>query len=227
MGLLKRNLRSLQRDVSGYRDDRLFIIACDDTYAPKQYFDFFKIPRVQIHVIPTTAGDSAARHVLERLLSIKVEDYDERWLVLDTDHCTSGSHLPGFLEALSEAKQNGIKIALSKPCFELWLLLHHIEVEGVISLRNAREVEEKMREMLGGYNKTNLKAEHYPASLLINAYERAESLARESGGGFVPSGNTTQVFMLWKSIIEESISSQLPKEFRPLVLKLRPALGIS
>ena len=30
----------LSRDPHTFRDDRLFIIACDDTYAPKQYFDF-------------------------------------------------------------------------------------------------------------------------------------------------------------------------------------------
>ena len=56
----------LSRDPHTFRDDRLFIIACDDTYAPKQYFDFFRLPRIQVHVVPTTDGTSNAQAVLDR-----------------------------------------------------------------------------------------------------------------------------------------------------------------
>jgi hypothetical protein len=75
------------------RDDRLFIVACDDTYAPKQYFDFFRITRIQIHVVPTEDGTSAAEHVLGRLQGIDHDDDDELWLPLDTD--------PTWLAAIS------------------------------------------------------------------------------------------------------------------------------
>jgi hypothetical protein len=75
------------------RDDRLFIVACDDTYAPKQYFDFFRITRIQIHVVLTEDGTSAAEHVLGRLQGIDHDDDDELWLPLDTD--------PTWLAAIS------------------------------------------------------------------------------------------------------------------------------
>ena len=68
MSLTHRKPRPLKRDEGTLRDDRLFIVACDDTYAPKQYFDFFQIPRVQVHVVPSEAGKNAAAHVLKRLL---------------------------------------------------------------------------------------------------------------------------------------------------------------
>jgi hypothetical protein len=68
MSLFQRKPRPLSRDAESLRDDRLFIVACDDTFAPKQYFDFFRITRVKIHVVPTTDGTSVAAHVLERLL---------------------------------------------------------------------------------------------------------------------------------------------------------------
>jgi predicted AlkP superfamily phosphohydrolase/phosphomutase len=73
MSLFQRKARPLKRDDASLRDDRFYIVACDDTYAPKQYFEFFKIPRVQVHVIPTVDGTSAARHVLERLLQFEHE----------------------------------------------------------------------------------------------------------------------------------------------------------
>jgi hypothetical protein len=103
MSLLQRRPRPLSRDVGSFRDDRLFIIACDDTFAPKQYFDFFRIPRVQVHVVPTTDGTSAAVHVLERLKEVEHEQDDELWMVLDVDHCDQGRHLQGLTTAIAEA----------------------------------------------------------------------------------------------------------------------------
>ena len=75
--------RPLVRETATFRDDRLFIVACEDTYAPQQYFDFFEIPRVQIHVVPTEDGRSSPQHVLGRLLAIEHAEYDERWLLSD------------------------------------------------------------------------------------------------------------------------------------------------
>jgi hypothetical protein len=45
---------------------------------PKQYFDFFRLTRVQIHVVPTVDGTSAAAHALRRLLSFDHDEDDER-----------------------------------------------------------------------------------------------------------------------------------------------------
>jgi hypothetical protein len=69
MPLMQRKPRPLSRDKQTFRDDRLIIIACDDTYAPKQYFGFFRFPRVHVHVVETTDGTSSAEAVLERCWS--------------------------------------------------------------------------------------------------------------------------------------------------------------
>jgi len=219
MSLFDRKPRPIptrDKDPESLRDDRLFIVACDDTYAPQQYFGFFRLTRVQIHVVPTLDGTSAAERVLERLLSFEYEDGDERWLLLDTDHVTQGTHLAGFLRALQTAATQGVNVALSKPCFELWLLLHHEQETAVSTLANAREVEEALRARLGEYNKTNLKAEHYPRSLVAAAVERAERLDLTVGGGNIPQGNTTRVYQLWNAIVSKALPSQLPPEFHPL-----------
>jgi len=83
MSLTKRKKRPLTRDTSSFRDDRLFIVACDDTYAPKQYFDFFKLSREQVHIVPTQDCKSSAVHVLKRLLEFEHEEDDELWMLLD------------------------------------------------------------------------------------------------------------------------------------------------
>ena len=211
MSLLQRKARPLKRDGLSLRDDRLFIVACDDTYAPKQYFDFFQIPRVQVHVVPTANGTSAARHVLERLLQFDHEEDDEFWLLLDTDHYTSEGHFPGFISALSEARQRGVHIALSRPCFELWLLLHHLDESAVVHLANAAETEDLLRATLGQYNKRRLKSEHYPIATVPDACKRAKR--RDSGvsGGDNPEGNTSRVYLLWEAIVAKALPSQLPQ----------------
>jgi hypothetical protein len=100
--------------------------------------------------------------VLERLLQFDHEPYDELWMLLDTDHCTRGSHQQSFVSALRDAKQRGVNVALSKPCFELWLLPHHLDESSVGNLSSADEVESTLRGVFGEYNKTSLKASHYP-----------------------------------------------------------------
>ena len=47
-----------------------------------------------------------------------VADFDEVWCVFDVD-----THSDVAL-ALSEAERNGINVAVSNPCLELWLVLH-------------------------------------------------------------------------------------------------------
>lgn len=210
MSLLQRKPRPIKRIESTFRDDRLFIVACDDTYAPKQYFDFFEFQRVKIHVVPTEDGTSVASYVLNRLLQYDHEDDDELWLLLDTDHCTSGSHLQVFITAIREAKQRGVKIALSKPCFELWLLLHHLDESEVIKLADASEVEVKLRTTLGEYNKKRLKAEHYPIERLPDAISRAARLDSTVERGDIPDTNTSRVYLLWQAIIDKALPSQLP-----------------
>lgn len=95
MSLLNRQphpIPSRDKDPASLRDDRLFIIACDDTYAPQQYFGFFRLMRVQIHVVPTVDGTSAAQSALNRLLTYQHDEDDERWMLLDTDHVAQGTH---------------------------------------------------------------------------------------------------------------------------------------
>lgn len=209
-----RKARPLTRGEGTLRDDRLFLVACDDTYAPKQYFSFLRLSRVQIHVVETDDTKSAAIYVLERLKKVSFEEGDERWMVLDTDHCIEPNHFPSFIQALTEAQQAGIKIALSKPCFELWLLLHHVDENAVKALRNAAETEVRLREVLGEYNKCNLKPEHYPLASIAAAIGRAERLDAQVQGGNRPAENTTRVYHLLKAILESIPVAQRPEELR-------------
>ncbi|MDI1292936.1 MAG: RloB family protein [Methylobacter sp.] len=215
--------RPLNRDTSSLRDDRLFIVASDDSYAPKQYFNFFRLSRVQVHVVETPLDENRchAIDVLQRLEAIDHKEEDERWMLLDTDHYVNGSHVKEFRRIIKEAKEKGISVALSKPCFELWLLLHHADKDSVTELDNAKAVEKCLRGRLGEYNKTSLKREHFPVETVAVAYLQARDLDKTVKGGVIPKTNTSRVYRLWEAIIANTLPSQLHPELAALLASKR------
>lgn len=187
--------RPLVRETATFRDDRLFIVACEDTYAPQQYFEFFRIPRVQIHVVPAKDGRSSPPHVLERLLEIEHAEYDERWLLLDVDHRSEGPHVTSLVQTLSEARRNGVNAAICNPCFELWLLLHHRREDGLGTFAPCDVVTDTLREVLGGYNKRRLRSEQFGRQSVAEACARARRL-NDTPPWSVPKGYAAQIHRL-------------------------------
>ena len=59
------------------------------------------------------------------------EDDDQIWCVFDVDNFLNDNP-EEYNKAIAEAKNNGIKLAWSNECFELWLLLHFQVVSGEI-----------------------------------------------------------------------------------------------
>jgi hypothetical protein len=67
MSLLNRKPLSIGRAQRSLRDDRVFVVATDDTYAPQQYFEHLALARVKVIVLPTPkdSGLSSPSHVVE------------------------------------------------------------------------------------------------------------------------------------------------------------------
>ena len=214
----RRKRRPLDRHKQDFRDDRLYIVACDDTYAPKQYFGAFKLSRLHIHVVPTQDGTSSAEHVLKRLLEYKHEEGDERWMLLDTDHYTRREHQKSFRRAIKEAEEKDVRVALSRPCFEFWLLLHHLTRQnlGLQTLSTAKDAESLLRKTLGSYNKRRLKPDNFSLDKVPQAIIEGRAIDASVGGGDIPNANTSRVYQLWESIIENASPAQLPDELRNL-----------
>ena len=226
MNRSRRKSRPLIRDRQIYRDDRMYIVACDDTYAPKQYFDGFEkdfMPfRLQVKVIETRDGTSSAEHVLDRLLKIDIETYDERWLLLDADHYTTGTHLKSFKTALRRAQKTDVNIAVNKPCFEFWLLLHYLQRNDpdLLRITNAGSAEKLLKKTLGGYKKRSLDTNHFPLTRVPQAVMEARAIDSTVFGGDIPQGNTSRVYRLWERILHNASPAQLPEELQDLKQQL-------
>ena len=116
----------------------LVLIVCEGEITEPQYFHgFFKgcdNPRVGIEVQSASGGPLPFVRFAKKLKitaekhAKREEDpffiYDSVWCVFDVDE---HDHIS---EAMSMAVDNGIELAISNPCFELWLLLHFRQSPG-------------------------------------------------------------------------------------------------
>ena len=217
--------KSLKRECLHYRDDRKIFIACDDTYAPKQYFEHVELPRVGLILIetPKAKTDSYITYVLDRLINAAkdfVEERDELWLVLDTDHCIKGSHLKSFTEGLCRARQCRVNVAFSRPCFEFWLALYHADASRLVDCTNAKAICQRLDVLVGdfrgnktGYDKGNVQDYDYPDTLLPIAYARAKNRDGEVTGGDIPQEQTTRVYKIWESLMRTLRRDLVPERY--------------
>lgn len=208
MSLLNRKPISIGRSERKLRDDRFFVVATDDTYAPTQYFEHLHLTRVKVVVLetPVDSGLSAPVYVVNRLKEAvkkarkEMQEGDEFWVLLDTDHHFRANNIAQTDEALREARQSGFKVAVSNPCFELWLLLHHKDIPPGQAFANAQAVEQELRGILGDYNKTKVKLGQFPAEKVPDAMRRARELTTGQPD-FWPETTGTHVYLLMESVL--------------------------
>ncbi len=63
----------------------------------------------------------------------RLKSEDQVWLVMDVDRWTH-SHLKDIAELCQQQKNTFWKTAISNPCFEIWLLLHYIDLNSLNSI---------------------------------------------------------------------------------------------
>lgn len=193
-----------------YRDARRFVIGTEDTYAPRQYFEessIFRNPRILVLTLPTEDGCSSPKHVLDRLKKYRDEakqrkewdDKDEYWLMLDTDHWTKPNHIDNFTKVCSEAIDQGIQLAHSNPCFEVWILLHFEDFDAGDQFQECKDVEIRLKGALGQYNKTRLDLSRFDPKNAGIAADRAEKLDKSSTNRW-PQQTGTHVYRLVKKL---------------------------
>ena len=118
-------------------------------------------PRKTLVTMATEARDRAIDEDAE---------IDEFWCVFDVEW--PRNH-PGLEEAIQQAHANGIELAISNPCFELWLILHFRDHTAWLDNDEARRLR---RQLDGSSNKGLLAARYMPFT--ADAARRAARLAK-------------------------------------------------
>ncbi len=205
MNLRHKKPRPLTREEKTYRDDRLFVIATEDTHAPDQYFRVFRNPRIKVRVLPTECGLSAPAHVFQRLeefhREFELQEDDELWLMLDTDHWIEGGHIKNFIDVCTQATQKGFHLAHSNPCFEIWLLLHVADLDANEQFARCEDVVQRLKDTLGGYSKRKIDSERFSREAIDVAVARAEKLD-ESPDDRWPQKTGSHVYRVMKKLLQ-------------------------
>lgn len=203
-----RRPRPLDRASRPVRDASLVVIASEDTYAPKQYFDFFESTRIQFKVLETADGRSAPQHVLDRIeeyiAEYEIGEDDIFWLVCDCDHWIEPAHIANLLQVIKTCGQKDINVALSNPCFDFWLYLHYCEFPTDPAI-TCKEIGERLDVAAFGFNKRriyDLKIEHDRVMAAVT-----RSKANQPHKGAFPTSPQTAVHLIIEKLIEKKIIS--------------------
>ncbi len=203
---MPRKPRPLDRDTGVVRDASLVVIASEDTHAVRCYFDRFRPLRVQFKVLPTLDGHSSPEAIVARLDGFRdeyvINDEDELWYCGDIDHWGNASHISNLTKVLQHCKQAKYHVALSKPCFELWLFLHFLDVPSDVG--TCRQITGELSRLSAGYSKANGCGVDLTVEMIQKAMSRAEVL--DLGTDEIPQTPTTRIFRIVNTLLErESI----------------------
>ncbi len=206
-----------------FRDARLIVIASEGKDTERIYFKAlakeYTNPRVHVHILERSEAEqnnSSPDHVLKQLNDYKsqyeLEADDELWLVVDKDRWTEAMLSRVATECSQEVAMH---MALSNPCFELWLLLH-IEDSALLTpeeqkqwIENRRKskngdpyLKVRLRQKMGSYHESS-----YDALALIahveDAIERARALDKKPNDRW-PQTLGTRVYLLAESVMNRN-----------------------
>lgn len=216
-----RSRNSLMRERrEAFRDARLIVIASEGKDTERIYFTAlakeYSNPRVHVHILERSENEqnnSSPEHVLKQLndykSQYKLEADDELWLVVDKDQWEDKMLSRVATECALEVSMH---MALSNPCFELWLLLHLEDAasltpeEHTLWMENRRKsknadpyLKVRLRQKMGTYHESS-----YDALTLIahieDAIERARALDNTPTDRW-PQTLGTRVYLLAESVM--------------------------
>lgn len=117
---------------------------------------FINTDEVNVTILPPVNNESAPNRVLERLHTIASAmrmDGDQGWIVCDVDHYQHPDNAHQLEAVIEQATANGYCVALSRPCFEVWLRMHFPDADPS-TLQTNESAAQALRAVGCGYKKS-------------------------------------------------------------------------
>ncbi|MFI5955780.1 RloB family protein [Cryptosporangium sp. NPDC051539] len=149
---MNRRMRNLPQSLkrrSGFRKPRkTFVIFCEGKRTEPEYLeDLKRDPEVQKAAAVDLRIQSSNRSTPLALVDLAIDaqiknakeegEVDEFWCVFDVEWPI---HHPNLREAVQAARRAGVRLAISNPCFELWLILHFRDHSSFLDTDSARRL---------------------------------------------------------------------------------------
>ena len=200
--------------ITGVRSPDLLVIASEGAVTEVNYFQGVKSKieesRINIEVLSRVeSAHSGAERVIRQLDKYKRESgigkSDQLCLVLDRD--SQSLTEKNLARVAKECDSKGYILALSNPCFEIWLLMHFKCLSEFNNSERAEMLNSKSRDMQAlvrncmpsGFQPTKLKIDDFWDSTEIAA-ERAEK-ADEDKNLRWPNVATSRIYLIMQKIL--------------------------
>lgn len=181
-----RSARSLRRgQPTRERYDRILIV-CEGKKTEPNYFNEIRqqarLSALNICILHSKEGTQPLQVVnFAEAEFKKTKQFEKVFAVFDRDDHTAYANAIAKSEALSsnaklvndEGKQVIFKAIVSVPCFELWLLLHYVDVQ---AFHHRDIIFDRLREYIGDYEKGKEGLYKLTQNFLTVATSRAERL---------------------------------------------------
>ncbi len=146
-------------------------------------------PRIHIKAIPNFENKSAPSYIFENLKKFKDDynlDYNEEESFMLIDFDSHQANIENY-DINNKCKDNNFHLLICNPCFELWLLLHFIDVankdknekqklsENKRESNSMRYIDTSLKTACGSSNKSNLNFNKYKNNI-YTAIENAKKL---------------------------------------------------
>lgn len=218
--------RSLTRRTETRQPRKTLVIFCEGERTEPAYLEALK-RRPEVKDVASVDLRIEAEHGMPEALvssAVKARDksareegeVDEFWCVFDVEW--PRNH-PRLAEAIQQARNNNINLAISNPCFELWLILHFERQNSWLDNDGAR----RMRRQLDGAADKNLDPAKY-MPFVREAMDNAMALAKRHSrdGNRCPHDNPSSGMYLliastgaeWNSAANRT-ASQTRRQPRP------------
>lgn len=193
--------KGFRRGVEFEERNRFIVVSMEGAETEPRYFSEFRTPRgskIQIKLVPNSKHKSKPAEVLQRLEAFFRKNGlrgDKGWLVIDRDAWAEEE----LNDVHRRARNSGFSVALSNPCFELWLYLH---------LRDSRPFNDRhdcqrgLAEVLAGYS-PDAKGGYDTSQVIAGldkAIERAKHTDLESRNEW-PLQQATRVYKLVEQLL--------------------------
>jgi hypothetical protein len=159
-------------------------------------------------VLGTPDGRSAPEHVLNRINEymeeFQIGEGDTFWVVCDCDHWADPNHIQNLTRVLRQCRQKGVNVAISNPCFDLWLLLHFAAYPEEEML-TCDEVAGRLRTVAGGYDKTRVYNLPIDNDKVADAVRRAAE--RHASLEEIPTRLQTAAHLIIQDLVAKRIVS--------------------
>lgn len=181
-----------------WRDAKLFLVICEGERREYQYFNYFDglSRKLKIISVPNNEGKSAPKH-LQVNAERAAQEFDdggdyELWIVMDVDVWKDKD----LHELQTFCSEKSWFVAISNPCFEVWLYFHFEKTGLEANHLNRCKTWKVEVDKLGN---SGFDSAYHPA-LLATAIQNAK--ANYSEGGYFPSVGSTQIYRLGEKIYQ-------------------------